>query len=217
MSDNDLRHLYFLKKISFNGPVNRVILLLEMWRGWLNGIEISCSELHTDFLGIFVFNIFLHITNKSARFWKADILFPFCSLWPVLSRINLTENDKISQLRNILNCNNCVHRGDHLSGKPVNGREVDSCQGNIRILTVRETMVDCSRIKNFTMHTGWLKKVSCLIVSKYVNKTENLGGMWTNTNSYSENEALSDIFTWNILHHSGFMFKYSVTESNQWH
>ena len=35
-------------------------------------------------------------------------------------------------------------------------------------------------------------------------------------NSYRENEVLSDILTGNILRHSCFMFKYSMTESNQW-
>jgi len=66
--------------------------------------------------------------------------------------------------------------------------------------------------------TGWVKKVSCwvLIVSEYVNKTEKTGGTWTNKNSYRENEAVSDIFTWNILRHNFFMFKYFITESNQW-
>jgi len=46
--------------------------------------------------------------------------------------------------------------------------------------------------------------------SKEVNKTEKIGGTWTTTNSYRENEAVSDIFTWNILLHSCFMFKYSM-------
>ena len=41
-------------------------------------------------------------------------------------------------------------------------------------------------------------KSKLLIFSEYVNKTEKIGGTWTNTNSYRENEALSDIFTWNI-------------------
>jgi len=39
--------------------------------------------------------------------------------------------------------------------------------------------------------------------------------MWTNKNSYRENEVLSDIFTWNILRHNCFKLKYSMTESNQ--
>jgi len=46
------------------------------------------------------------------------------------------------------------------------------------------------------------QKSKLLILSKYVNKTENTGGVWTSTNSYRENEALSDIFTWNILRHN---------------
>ena len=61
-------------------------------------------------------------------------------------------------------------------------------------------------------NTGWVKKYKLLILSEYVNKTEKTGGTWTNTNSYRENETLSDIFTWNILRHNKcFMFKYSTT------
>ena len=45
-------------------------------------------------------------------------------------------------------------------------------------------------------------KSKLLILDDYVNKTEKIGGTWTNTNSYRENEALSDIFTWNILLHN---------------
>ena len=41
-------------------------------------------------------------------------------------------------------------------------------------------------------------KSKLLIFSEYVNKTEKIGETWTNTNSYRENDALSDIFTWNI-------------------
>jgi len=33
----------------------------------------------------------------------------------------------------------------------------------------------------------------------YVNKTEKIGWTWTNTNSYRENKALPDIFSWNIF------------------
>ena len=54
-----------------------------------------------------------------------------------------------------------------------------------------------------------------LILSEYVNKTENIGGTLTNTKSYRENKALSDIFTGKILLHSCFMFKYSMSESSQ--
>jgi len=39
------------------------------------------------------------------------------------------------------------------------------------------------------------QKSKLLILSAYVNKTRE----WTNTNSYRKNEALSDIFTWNIF------------------
>jgi len=60
------------------------------------------------------------------------------------------------------------------------------------------------------------QKSKLLILSEYVNKTEKIWGMWTNMNSYRENEVLSDICTWNILRHNCFMFKYSMTESNQW-
>jgi len=49
-------------------------------------------------------------------------------------------------------------------------------------------------------HTGCVKKRKLLILSEYVNKTEKTGGMWTNTNSYRENEILSVIFTWNIFY-----------------
>jgi len=35
-------------------------------------------------------------------------------------------------------------------------------------------------------------KNNLLILSEYVNKTEKIGGMWTNKNSYKENEVLSD-------------------------
>jgi len=37
------------------------------------------------------------------------------------------------------------------------------------------------------------QKSKLLILSEYVNKSEEIGGMWTNKNSYRENEALSDI------------------------
>jgi len=39
------------------------------------------------------------------------------------------------------------------------------------------------------------QKSKLLILSEYVNKIEKTRGMWTNTNSYRENGALSDIFT----------------------
>jgi len=50
---------------------------------------------------------------------------------------------------------------------------------------------------------------SKLIFSKYVNETEKIEGMWTNMNSYRENEALSGIFPRTILRHNCFMFKCS--------
>ena len=56
-------------------------------------------------------------------------------------------------------------------------------------------------VDNFTHLCRVAQKSKLLILSKYVNKTEKIGGTWTNTNSYRENEALSDIFTWNILLH----------------
>jgi len=40
------------------------------------------------------------------------------------------------------------------------------------------------------------QKSKLLILSKYVDKTEKIGGMWTNKNGCREKEALSDIFTW---------------------
>jgi len=39
------------------------------------------------------------------------------------------------------------------------------------------------------------QKSKLLLLCKYVNKTEKIGGTWTSTNSYRENEALSDTFT----------------------
>ena len=62
------------------------------------------------------------------------------------------------------------------------------------------------------------QKSKLLILSECVNRTEKIGGTWTNTNSCRENEALSDICTWNILRHNWFklMFTYSMTESSQW-
>ena len=59
------------------------------------------------------------------------------------------------------------------------------------------------------------QKSKLLILSEYVNKTEKIGGTWTNKNSYRENKVLSDIFSWNILGHC-FVLKYFMTESNQW-
>ena len=49
-------------------------------------------------------------------------------------------------------------------------------------------------------------KSKLLILREYVNKAEKIGGMWTNKNSYRENEVLSDIFTWNIIRHNCFIF-----------
>jgi len=61
---------------------------------------------------------------------------------------------------------------------------------------------------------GQKSKLKLLILSEYVNKTEKIGGMWTTKNSYRENEVglLSDTFTWNILRHNCYMFKYSMTK-----
>jgi len=39
------------------------------------------------------------------------------------------------------------------------------------------------------------QKSKLVILSVYVNKTEKIGGTLTTTNSYGENEAVSDIFT----------------------
>ena len=43
-------------------------------------------------------------------------------------------------------------------------------------------------------------KSMLLILSEYVNKTQKIGRMWTNTNSYKENEALSDHFSREIVY-----------------
>jgi len=62
----------------------------------------------------------------------------------------------------------------------------------------------------YLLPTGWPKKVSCWFYADLSMKTQKIGGTWTNTNNYRENEALSDIFRWNIL--SVFSkFKYSIT------
>jgi len=45
----------------------------------------------------------------------------------------------------------------------------------------------------YTYRVG--QKSKLLILSEYVNKTEKIGGMGTNTNVHRENGALSDIFT----------------------
>jgi len=59
------------------------------------------------------------------------------------------------------------------------------------------------------------QKSKLVILSEYVNKTENIGEMWTNTNIYRENAALSYIFTWNILRRNCSMSKYSINEVNE--
>jgi len=46
-------------------------------------------------------------------------------------------------------------------------------------------------------NNGVGQKSKLLVISEYVNKTEKI---WTNKNSYRENEVLSDIFTWNIFY-----------------
>jgi len=47
---------------------------------------------------------------------------------------------------------------------------------------------------------GGVQKTKLLMLREYVNKTEKMGGTWTNTNSYRENEALSDIFSPEIFY-----------------
>jgi len=74
--------------------------------------------------------------------------------------------------------------------------------------------VYCQRRSFWTTLYRVGQKSKLLILSEYVSKTENIRGMWTNTNIYRENGALSDIFTSNILRHNCFMFKYSMTESS---
>jgi len=54
------------------------------------------------------------------------------------------------------------------------------------------------------------QKSKLLVLSEYVNKTAKIGGTWTNTNSYRENEASCDILAWNILLHYCFMVRYSM-------
>jgi len=46
-----------------------------------------------------------------------------------------------------------------------------------------------------SQYIGWVKKQAVDFLSEYVNKTEKIGGMSTNKNSYRENEVLTDIFT----------------------
>jgi len=84
----------------------------------------------------------------------------------------------------------------------------------------RSTPVDSCRLKRpgitLAVCTGWVQKRKLSILSESVNKTEMIWGMWTNTNIYRENVAVSDIFTWNISCHSCSLFKYSMTEISQW-
>jgi len=51
----------------------------------------------------------------------------------------------------------------------------------------------------FTKLQGGSKNSRLLILSEHVNNTEKPGGTWTNKNSCRENEALPDIFTWDIF------------------
>ena len=66
---------------------------------------------------------------------------------------------------------------------------------------VRSTWVVIDKLKLLTILCRIYRvghKSKRLILSECVSKTEKIGGMWTNTNIYRENGALSDIFTWNI-------------------
>jgi len=81
--------------------------------------------------------------------------------------------------------------------------------------TQRTTDVDdgVGRIRNKTWiwswNVAWLKDLTrnyrvaqeskLFILCGYVDETEKIRGTWTNTNNYRENEALSDIFTWDIF------------------
>jgi len=47
------------------------------------------------------------------------------------------------------------------------------------------------------------QKSKMLILSEYVNKTEKIGGMWTNKNSYREN----DVWYFHVKRHNCVMFK----------
>ena len=84
-------------------------------------------------------------------------------------------------------------------------REGTKCetQMNEALYRLKDVGLLCRRVVNTkfiscTAYTGWLNKSKLLIFSEYVNKTVKIRGTWTNTKSYRENEALSDIFTWNI-------------------
>jgi len=64
-------------------------------------------------------------------------------------------------------------------------------------------------------YTGWVKKSKLLILSKYVNKTEDM----RNVNKYKQLQRKWSIFWYfhvKYLRHNCFMFKYSVTESCRW-
>jgi len=65
---------------------------------------------------------------------------------------------------------------------------------SIHTQLIKDKFASCNNLLNtFIYRVG--EKSKLLILSEYVNKTEKIGGTWTNTNSYIENEALSDIFT----------------------
>ena len=88
-------------------------------------------------------------------------------------------------------------------GRPYDKKWLDSV-GNLDvdpgIFLVAVYFINFISMNLFNMYTYRLvQKSKLLILSEYFNKTEKIGETWTNTNSYRENEALSDIFTWNIL------------------
>jgi len=62
------------------------------------------------------------------------------------------------------------------------------------------------------------QKSKLLLLCKYVNKTEKIGGTRTSTNYKQLQRKWSIVwyFHVNILRHNCFVFKYSTTESSQW-
>ena len=57
------------------------------------------------------------------------------------------------------------------------------------------------------------QKSKLSILSQYVNKTEKIVGMWTDTNSHRENEAYSDIFNPRVFY---LIFFTNFTHNTSW-
>ena len=69
---------------------------------------------------------------------------------------------------------------------------------SIHTQLIKDKFASCNNLLNtFIYRVG--EKSKLLILSEYVNKTEKIGVMWTNTNSYRESEDLSAISMWNIF------------------